>query len=116
MDEYGQFTNNKEDYATLAQQLLINKSILFPYTDSEDGATSYNICISKFKKIGTLSWGGNPSGYMVSIIKIGAFWFKFEKEFYSDYVSEKLNLSEYGAKSVCKLLNGIREELNNALQ
>lgn len=111
MDDYG--TCSLDDATMLANRLDSEGSILFPF--SNDGVNAYVLFISsRFTKIGTLPFGGNPCGsYCVGVLFRGFFYFDLDDGGLSpSYVGEKLGLGPLDAEDVTKMLNAIGKEMN----
>lgn len=110
MDDYG--TCSLDDAPMLADKLKNGENIIFPF--SNDGVNAYVLFISsRFTKIGTLPYGGDPVGsFCVGLVYNGFFYFDLSGELSWAYVEKKLQLAETDAKNVTEILNAIGKEMN----
>lgn len=98
------------DASALRRLLVHYPAIVFPY--SNDNITCYIVSIvARPHAVSVLPWGGRPSGYLVSVLRFGTFWFDLDSkdiEIHPGYVAEKLGLERVAAEAIAQLLNGIR--------
>ncbi|NIT58418.1 MAG: hypothetical protein GWN00_19980 [Aliifodinibius sp.] len=109
MDEYGMC--RLDDAPMLAGKLKHGKNIVFSFGDGEVNAYVAMIAPS-FEVIGTMPFGGKPSGYVVSLLHHGMYYFTLDSELHPNYIGEKLNLALPMSRHVAEMLNAISEALH----
>ena len=111
-DEYGEIINGENTYKEIARVLKFVGTCLIGWTEELGG--HYDILfVNKTIVYGTnIQRGIKATDLFVSIMGKGAFGFKTESKKYSDYIAEKLNLSDdETAEKLAVLINGVIERL-----
>lgn len=111
-DEYGEIINGENTYKEIADILKKHGSVLIGWTD--EIYTHYDILfLYKTQFYGTNIQGGIKSNDLfITIMRKGAFGFKIDSKKTSEYIAEKLNLSDdETAEKLAELINGVIERL-----
>jgi hypothetical protein len=113
MNEHGSFRPVKEDWTEIVHHLRKHGNILFAYSPNRADAFII-LMVRRVNKVGTLPWGGNPTGYLVtSVMKWGMIYTMPGVPLHKGYVKESLPIDwEEGLESITELLNEVGDRLH----
>lgn len=115
-NEYDEVINGEDTYKTIAKNLSYEIPTLIGWTDER--ATHYDILFTcGANKNGYIQGGIRANDLFISIMRIGAFGFKFKtyEEKHPSYIAEKLfnGRLDSSVEKVTELINGVIREINN---
>jgi hypothetical protein len=97
MDEFGCLKICEEDAKRVMAALEGSGTVIFPLNTSDGTAMIFTLS-ARFAKLGTMPWGGNPTGRcLISVQKLGAYHFS-ANHIEPGYFEEKLNLHREDAE------------------
>lgn len=114
-DDYNEVINGENTYKEIASRLKMDRSVLIGWTDELYTHFDILFSINPCKYIYNYNqFGLNGSELFVSIIGIGAFGFKLNKNgIHCSYIAEKLNLPiNETIEKLSDLINNVIKEYN----